>query len=288
MAQSPAHKFGQTIGNLLEDVMKPVFQEFCEPRNLYLDAKGQRAGVRKGSKVTWMDRYGNSHDLDFVIEKDGADDRKGRPIAFVEVAWRRYTKHSRNKAQEIQAAILPIAEEWQWDRPFVGVVLAGFFTGKSIEQLQSFGFSVLYFKYESIVLAFEKAGIDIRFDESTTDNEFSSCIQKIQSISDAQYARIKKNLLKFNQDGVESFMNELACSLDRVVERLIVIPLHGAEYVFLTCADALGFIRDFDQASKSGDFRKYEIMVKLSNGDTLDASFKNKEEIEKFLKYLSS
>jgi len=288
MAQSPAHKFGQIIGNLLEDTIKPVLQDFCYRRGLYLDSKGKRPGVRKGRKVTWMDRYGNNHDLDFVIEKEGADDRKGRPVAFVEVAWRRYTKHSRNKAQEIQAAILPIAEQHQWDRPFTGVVLAGFFTQKSIEQLQSFGFSILYSQYESIVLAFEQSGIDIRFDESTTDEEFSLCIQKIQSINAAQYACIKKNLLRLNQEGVAAFMSELARSLDRVVERLIVIPLHGAEYVFSTCAEAVGFIRGFDQTSQSSDFRKYEVMVRLSNGDSLYASFKDKQGVEKFLEYLCS
>jgi len=288
MALSPAHKFGQIIGNLLEAVIKPVLQDFCGRRGLYLDAKGARPGVRKGSKVTWMDRYGNKHDLDFVIEKDGADDQKGRPVAFVEVAWRRYTKHSRNKVQEIQAAILPIAEEHQWDRPFIGVVLAGFFTQNSIEQLKSFGFSVLYFKYESIVLAFERAGIDIKFDESTTDEEFSSCIQKIQSINDVQYSHLKGNLLELNQEHVESFTNELARSLDRVIERLVIIPLHGTEHVFSTCAEAAGFIRHFDQRSQGNDFRKYEIMVKLSNGDSLEASFKDKEGVEKFLEYLSS
>jgi len=288
MAQSPAHKFGQIIGNLLEDVMKPVLQDFCCQRGLYLDAKGVRPGVRKGCKVTWKDRYGNSHDLDFVIEKDGSDNRRGRPVAFIEVAWRRYTKHSRNKAQEIQAAILPVAEEHQWDKPFIGVVLAGFFTQASIEQLQSFGFSVLYFQYASIVRAFEHAGIDIRFDESSTDAEFSSCIQKIQSISDGQYSRLKKSLLEFNKDRVESFVSELARSFGRVIERLIVIPLHGVEYVFSTCAEAVGFIRGFDQTSQSNDFRKYEIMVKLSNGDSLDASFRDKNGVEKFLQYLSS
>jgi len=287
MAQSPAHKFGQIIGNLLEDTMKPVLQDFCSQRGLYLDAKGMRPGVRKGRKVTWKDRYGNSHDLDFVIEKDGSDDRKGRPVAFIEVAWRRYTKHSRNKAQEIQAAILPVAEEYQWDKPFIGVVLAGFFTQTSIEQLQSFGFSVLYFQYASIVRAFKHAGIDIRFDESSTAAEFSSCIQKIQSISDGQYSRLKKSLLEFNEDRVESFVSELARSFGRVVERLIVIPLSGTEYVFSTCAEAVGFIRSFDQTSQSNDFRKYEIMVKLSNGDSLDASFRDKNGVEKFLQYLS-
>lgn len=106
MAQSPSHKFGQIVGNLLEDILTPVLQKFCHERGLYLDIKGPRPGVRKGRKVTWQDKYGNLHDLDFVIEKDGSPGKRGRPVAFIEAAWRRYTKHSRNKAQEIQGAIL--------------------------------------------------------------------------------------------------------------------------------------------------------------------------------------
>jgi len=287
MAQSPAHKFGQMIGNLLEDIMKPVLQDFCYRKNLYLDTKGKRDGVRKGSKVTWTDRYNNSHDLDFVIEKEGSSACKGKPVAFIEVAWRRYTKHSKNKVQEIQAAILPIAQDYPWERPFTGAVLAGFFTKNSIEQLQSFGFSVVYFQYETIVRAFQTTGIDIRFDESTTDEEFALCVQKIQAINASRYSSLKNNLLKLNQNHVKRFMDQLEQSLERSIEKLVIIPLHGQEYTFSTCAEAFHFIQHFDQQSCSGEFIKYEIMVKRSNGDRLDATFNNKEGVEKFLKYLS-
>ena len=110
MAESPSHKFGQVIGNLLEEIIDSILTDFCDQRGLYLDRKGRRGKARKGSKVTWKDKYGNEHDLDFVIEKGGSPDEIGRPIAFIETAWRRYTKHSRNKVQEIQGAVLPVAE----------------------------------------------------------------------------------------------------------------------------------------------------------------------------------
>lgn len=110
MAESPAHKFGQMIGGLLESVVQPPLAEFCERHSLYLDCQSQQRPVRRGRKVSWEDSYGNRHDLDFVIEWEGSDAKYGQPVAFIEVAWRRYTKHSRNKAQEIQGAILPLAE----------------------------------------------------------------------------------------------------------------------------------------------------------------------------------
>jgi len=288
MAQSPAHQLGQIIGNLLEDAVRPLLQDFCHQRGFYLDVKGARPGVRNGSKVTWSDRYGNSHDLDFVIEKDGTPRQRGRPLAFIETAWRRYTKHSRNKAQEIQGAILPIAEEYQWDKPFLGAILAGFFTASAIEQLQSCGFSVLYFHYSSVVLAFHDFGIDICFDEATTDGEFSDCVRQIGALDDAQHSRLKKSLLAINRDAVAAFAHDLEQALARVVERLIIVPLHGREQVFSSCAQAARFIREFDPVPQAHPFIKYEIMVKFSNGDHIGASFQDKPEVEKFLKYLST
>lgn len=101
MAESPSHRFGQIIGNLLEAVIEPFLTDFATRKCLYLDYQKNPRKARKGKKVTWEDPYGNVHDLDYVLERYGTDESTGTPVAFIEVAWRRYTKHSRNKAQEI-------------------------------------------------------------------------------------------------------------------------------------------------------------------------------------------
>ena len=109
MAESHSHKFGQIIGDLLEIAIQPHLEKFARKNKLFLDKKGIRK-ARPGKKVTWTDNNGNKHDLDFVIERGGAASKIGIPVAFIESAWRRYTKHSRNKAQEIQSAIIPLIE----------------------------------------------------------------------------------------------------------------------------------------------------------------------------------
>src|SRR5580704_9137570 len=126
--------------------------------------------ARGGKKVVWEGKYDNSHSLDFVIEAGGDEDTIGQPIAFIESAWRRYTKHSKNKAQEIQGAILPIAEKHRFCAPMLGCIFAGEYTAGALNQLKSIGFKVLYLTYDSVIEAFESVGVDARFDESTRDS----------------------------------------------------------------------------------------------------------------------
>lgn len=136
---------------MLEAALKEPLAEVAERHGLYLDCKCPRAARNGNSKVGWDDHKGNRHDLDYVLELGGTNAKVGRPKAFIEIAYRRYTKHSRNKAQEIQGAIAPLFETYAHDHPFIGVVLAGVFTEGSLAQLRSHGFGVLYMPFESIV-----------------------------------------------------------------------------------------------------------------------------------------
>lgn len=288
MASSPSHKLGQIIGDLLEEIMGPQLQDFCDKRGLYLDRKGERGAARKGKKVSWQDKFGNDHNLDFVIEKGGTKDRRGRPLAFIEAAWRRYTKHSRNKAQEIQGAVLPIAERHEWDKPFLGVILAGVFTEGSLSQMRSSGFEVALFPYSSIVEAFASIGINVAFDEGTPDADFKRTIRKIEALTNQQKAFLKQHLIHSNQKLLDRFFKELQATLDRKVARVIVIPLHGNQSEFTSIKEAVSFIRGYDEvAPQNGVFREYEVIVRYSNGDKIEAVFKDKQQTLGFLNYVS-
>ena len=287
MALSPSHRFGQIIGELLEEVMGPQFEVFCSSRGLYLDKSGIRGAARDGKKVSWLDKYGNSHDLDFVIEKGGSASVRGRPLVFIEAAWRRYTKHSRNKAQEIQGAVLPIAEKYEWDKPFLGVILAGVFTTGSLTQMKTSGFEVALFPYESIVTAFASVGIVVNFDEDTPDSVFQTTINNIEAISPSVREQLKQHLVTTNQVILNRFFAELQATLDRQIDRIVLIPLHGQQSEFGTVADAIAFVTNYQEGVlRDGTFRKYEIIVRYSNDDKIDASFQNKEKAVAFLQYV--
>jgi len=287
MATSPSHRFGQIIGDLLEEIMTPLLQNFCDERGLYLDKKGNRGEARSGKKVSWIDKYGNTHDLDFVIEKDGSDDVRGRPLAFIEAAWRRYTKHSRNKAQEIQGAILPVAEKYGWDKPFLGVILAGVFTSGSITQMKSSGFDIALFPYDSIVKAFLAVGIKADFDEDTSDVTFKKTVKKIETLKEVDRAKLKKHLVDSNKELLNNFFGRLQSTLDRQIEKVILIPLYGQQNEFTIVSDAIAFVANYQEvAQQGGAFRKFEIIVQYSNNDKIEASFRDKENAINFLQYI--
>lgn len=287
MAESPAHRFGQVIGELLESVVLPQLEDFCRNQGLYLDHQKRDRLARSGKKVSWTDQYGNAHDLDFVIERDGTDQAIGRPVAFIESAWRRYTKHSRNKAQEIQGAILPLAEKYRWNNPFLGTVLAGVFTEGSLDQLRSLGFHVLYFPYESIVAAFRSEGVHIAFDEGTPDRVFRQTTARIENTPPETMARIRTHLVAANQAAIDGFFTALRRRLGRHVTRVVVVPLYGRVNEFATIEDALRFLDAHTIHEGSGEFRKYEIRVEFSNGDKVEAFIEAKDKVKEFLAFIA-
>jgi hypothetical protein len=190
MAQSPSHRFGQILGDTLERAIRPILETIAEQFGFYLDGKGERKARGTKRKVAWVDAQGNTHDLDYVFEFGGSDEHIGSPRAFIEIAWRRYTKHSRNKAQEIQGAILPLAECYSECRPFLGVVLGGEFTEGSLDQLRSNGFTVLFCPYDSIIAAFASVGIDAAFDEDTPDAVLLRKVKHYGRLKPAERERI--------------------------------------------------------------------------------------------------
>ncbi len=287
MAESPSHKFGQLIGNLLEELIKPFLTTFASHNGLYLDFPNNLRTARKGKKVSWEDPYGNVHDLDYVLERGGTRDTLGTPVAFIEVAWRRYTKHSRNKAQEIQGAIMPLAEKYQWSNPFLGAVLSGVFTEGSLEQLRSLGFQVLYFPYDSVVAAFASRNIDIGFDESTPDTVFKNCVEQIEKAPSSTMQIVKEHLINANKTEIDKFMVSLKERLDRLVEKVVIIPLYGRSNEFATIDDALGFLDSHSVYEGCGDFRKYEVLISFTNGDRVEGSFKDKIKVREFLQFIA-
>lgn len=280
MAQSPAHRWGQIIGEFLEQVFETELAKFARKHKLYLDTQGQRP-ARAGKKVSWIDSFKNSHDLDFVLERGGTKNKIGDPVAFIESAWRRYTKHSRNKAQEIQGAILPLVATHRNFAPFIGVMLAGEFTGGALTQLKSLGFNVLYFPYQLILKGFEKFGIDASTEENTTEKDFQSKIKAWENFKNKE--ELAKYLLKLNAKEVTIFFDNLKKAVSRFITLVSIIPLHGKASSLNNIEEAIKFIERYDHTNGDLEILKYEIVVKYNNDDKVEAIFNTKESAIEFL-----
>jgi hypothetical protein len=245
----------------------------------------RRSAGGSGKKISWTDLYGNTHDLDFVFERGGSPSAIGNPVAFIETAWRRYTKHSRNKAQEIQGAILPLATTHHRHAPFICVVLAGAFTAGALSQLRSLGFRVLHFTYDAIVAAFQPVGIDARFEEDTPDAVCAGKIKQWQALSQAKRERVAKQLLVSAQKQVDAFLRSLTDAILRQISRISVLPLHGVALERQTVENAIQSIENYKEHSTAGlPIAKYEIQVHYSNGDQGQGVFKSKTDAIDFLR----
>ncbi len=274
MAKSPAHRWGQIIGEFLEQVFETELSKFARKHKLYLDTQGERP-VRTGKKVSWIDSFENSHDLDFVLERGGTKNKIGDPVAFIECAWRRYTKHSRNKAQEIQGAILPLVATHTNFAPFMGVMHAGEFTSGALTQLKSLGFNVLYFPYDLILEGFSKFDIDASTEENTTEQAFLGKIQQWDNFREKD--KLAKHLLKLNFGEVKIFFENLEKAVSRFIESVSVVPLHGVTSTLNTVEEAINFIGTYNQRNGNLEILKYEIVVRYNNNDKVEGIFNTKD-----------
>lgn len=254
---------------------------------LYLDKKGPRV-ARPGKKLSWTDSLGNSHDLDYVLERGGTDAEIGVPVAFIETAWRRYTKHSRNKAQEIQGAVLPLLATHSESQPFAGAVLAGVFTAASLEQLRSNGFAVLYIPYDEIIAVFAQFGIDVAYDETTPDEYLAAQIARYDPLTEDDREAIGEALRLTAPDEFHAFDEALERTLSRSIESVTVTPLQGKAFECANVGEAIEVVRTYGQseiAAGSGlPFVRFEVIVRYSNGDRITADFAEAADAERFLK----
>lgn len=287
MAKSESHKLGEFIGAFFEETMKKPVRELAEKHNLFFDSSGKRK-ARKGKKVTWVDINGSNHDLDFVIEKNGNENIIGEPVAFIELAWRSYTRHSKNKAQEIAGAINPICEKYKLCKPFKGAILSGVFTESSINQLRNDDFHVLYIPFKKIAQAFNTNGLNIDFDEKTKETDIKKMFNAVSKKSNKKKLElVRKELLKTCNPEIMQFITELESSLTRIIKSICILPLHGKRIEVFDIDKAINYIESYQELPKDSAIEYIEVIVTYNNGSIIQGQFKSKQESVDFLKIIN-
>lgn len=267
LRDSPSHKLGELVGDFLEASITEHLQETISNRTgYYLDYRHPRP-ARGGNKlVVGKDEQGNEHRLDLVVEKGGSEEVFGRPKAYIEIAWRGRTKHSKNKVQEISGAILPLVKTNQQEMPFYAAVLAGEFTENALQQLKSDGFFVLHFTYDEICRAYDKVGISIRWMEQTNVELIQAIIAEVENMSEEQYADLKQQFSKMYRKKLKELDIALNAALDMQITEVVILPLCGQLHTLTSVSDAIRFVTDYTETQQE-PFLRYEITIRYNNGD---------------------
>lgn len=292
MAESLAHRWGQIIGDVFETFVRRTLADVAKEQGLYLDFKRPRKARSGQGKVTWQDSFGNKHDLDYVLERGGTDEMLGAPVAFIESAWRRYTKHSKNKAQEIEAAVLPVALTFSRHQPFCGAVLAGEFTRNALHQLESKGFVVLHVPYQSIIAAFNELGIDASSEDGvggTTEREFRAKIAKWKAFRQSQATdRVLGKLHTLHEREIADFKQRLEASTTRQVTSVRLTVLRGHSVECVDVASAIAYLAEEETNRSLGQDHQqretFEVQIRFNTGAKIDATFPGRDEAVEFLR----
>jgi len=283
---SPGHKLGQMVGVILQKTFEQPLRDLAQELGFYFDAQGDRPGVgdRSGRKVTWTDNQENEHDLDYVFEQGGTRSKRGEPIAFIEAAWRRYAKHSRAKAGEIQGALLPLRDSFSSVR-VLGVIVGGDFTEGGICQLESSGIEVLYIPFDVIAGAFLQEGVNIDYPEKASPEEKSRLRAALENVDDEKIGNIIGHIREASGEHYDRFSEKLVESINVRPVRIRIVTLQGFERVFTSVRDAIaGLSSPAALPALPLTEQGYEIFIELSSGSEIKGRFVNRQDALAFLR----
>lgn len=287
---SPGHKLGQMVGDFFQKFVDTILaarlEKLATEQNLYLDRQGLRPAVRGNlKKVRWKDNQGNNHDLDFVLERGGSKERHGRPVAFIEAAWRRYTKQTRNKVNEIEGALLPLRESHRTCR-FCGVVAAGKWSQPGLDQFRSHGIEVLHISYKNLIDAFQIKGVNLDYAEKASPAVKRALVKAIEELSAKDMTEVAVALEAAVESDLKNFLITLEASVTTEITQILIGGLFGKRADVSTIRDAIGWIEAFNTTDLSGlEFKNFEILLRFKDGrEIVGRLFPNKELAIQFLK----
>ncbi len=268
MAKSPAHKIGQLIGHMLEDIFEPLLREVACKTDTYLDKTNIERASRTSKTLTHIDEQGNNHGLDFVFERFGHDDKEGLPIGFIECAWRRYTKHSKNKVQEIHSAIESLANKHKAHSPFKGAILSGHYSEPSLQQLRSQGYTIIHIPYETVIEAYEYAGFDISYDSETELDDLLYKGISIDGLSENDINKIRRYIFKVCNRDINNFADELIESLTKQIVQISITPVIEHSYNFTDTANTLKWLSSTSDITDNA-INFIDLEINYTNGSSV-------------------
>jgi len=283
MIASPGHRLGQIIGNIMEDVFKETVARLAREFGLYHDSKGTVRPARGTRKIIWRDAQGNAYDMDHVLEQDGSDDRIGEPIGFIEVFWRRYEKHSRNKAKEDTGKLVPLLSSYPSAR-FAAIIAAGVFTPPAIQEVESKGIKLLHIPVDVVFDVFRRSGVEVDYPEKADDDTKRQLLWDAERmLTDSLQAQIKSHLLQEIADDLTQFIEVLRQELARTIVTVTVTREASSSFTCASREEALAILSTWDWGQAGQTSEQYAVNVIFNTGTTVHRSFASEDELTLYL-----
>ena len=135
------------------------------------------------------------------------------------------------------------------------------------------GFDVIYIPIEIIQRAFSVVDVDAHWEENTPEHILQEKVDAFEQLDQHEVEKIKDELLNFTSEQLEEFRSRLCRSLERKVETIRIISTFGDENTFSNIPEACNFIAKFNVSLRQLKFYKFEIYIRYSNGDKLEAQY---------------
>ncbi|MEX0663046.1 MAG: hypothetical protein WEA58_12945 [Balneolaceae bacterium] len=243
---SSGHKLGQLVGDWWEEyVVLPLLMEIANDLDLYLDHRFRKRKCRSGTKIIWKDDSGNQVDYDFVLELEGSDDKTGVPVGFLEVFWRRGSRHSKDKVRDDTGKLRPMRSTYPTAR-YLGIAACGSLTVPAREYVRYNDIDLFYVSKNKIIQAFKENGLTMEYPDRLGEEKKSKLAQDFDNKFDSDMKKqVSNSLLKIlGKPNVASYKNN-------IISRLTSMPL---EIRFQEASKSEH--KSFDSITKATEFLK--------------------------------
>lgn len=264
---SAGHRLGQSVGGWWEEFfVLPLLTDAAQRLDLYLDSRFQKRTCR-GEKPIWADADGNGVDYDFVLELDGSDAERGIPVGFIEVFWRRGSRHSKDKARDDTGKLRPMRETYPTAR-FLGIVAGGDFTQPAREYVKNQAVDLFCVQKHKIIEAFRTNDLVMDYHDKSAEGAKREIADRFEASFDLDAKqKVGETLLSLiGRSSLEAYSLGVVSAIAALPQELrFIYSTHSQPAVFETIPEATAFLDD-PKFSTEGSTNSYQYEITYSDG----------------------
>lgn len=135
--------------------------------------------------------------------------------------------------------------------------------------------------FANVVTSFEKYGVNLFFDENTSEAKLAQIVRKFNSCRKMDL--IRQDFIESNQDIIKGFMDSLEASLRRRIKSILILPLHGKGVTFTNLRHAIKYIKSYNNIPVDAPLDRFGICIDFNDGSCIQCEFKDKDMAMNFL-----